>query len=174
MSTNEWTNEDGLTIRFGAEQATPSVPSPAQVVTFGAMSQMVVDVVHDNLPAETTDLDNDGTRDGWNDHDPYIPAKSYITRAYLICEEDWATADAATLDIGLSEKDGSVISADGLDVDIAAAALDLGDVVSLNGALVGGTVWTGTANAYVKAAQVTGTFTTGEAKLVIEYITTQV
>lgn len=171
MATNEWTNADGLTIRYGAEQAAPTVPSMAQVVTYGCKSQMVIDVNYDNLPAETSDLDNDGTRDGWNNHDPFIPGGSYITAAYLIVET--AFAGGTSYDFGLSKQDGTAISANGLDDDVLLAALDADSVVVLDGALVGGTVTIGADNAYLKVVA-TGTFTAGKAKLVIEYITVDV
>lgn len=170
---SQWTNDDGLTVWFGEEQAQRTVPSPAHVSTMvGPKRVMVIDFTYDAIPAETSDLDNDGTNDGWNDNDPYIPAGSYITSATLIATTDWATADAADLTIGLETKAGAVIDADGIDAAIAAAALDLGDVVLCDGALVGGTVYTGTADAYVKAIIGTGSFTTGAARLIIEYIVT--
>lgn len=171
MATNEWTNADGLTIRFGAEQAAPTVPSMSQVVTYGNMSQMVIDINYDNLPAETSDLDNDGTRDGWNNHDPYIPAGSFITRAFLVVET--AFAGGTSYDIGLYQQDGTVIDADGIDAAVLLADLAANEAVVCNGALVGGTVTVGAADGYLKVAA-TGTFTAGKAKLVIEYITVDV
>ena len=169
---SQWTNDDGLTVWYGEEQAQRTVKSAAHVVSFGAYHQMTIDFTYDSLPAETSDLDNDGTNDGWNDGDPYIPAKSYILRATLVADEDWATGDSAALTIGTYEQDGTTIDADGIDASIAAAALDLGDVVACDGALVGGTVWThATADSYIKATN-TNNFTTGSARLVIEYMTT--
>lgn len=170
MATNEWTNADGLTIRYGAEQAAPSVPSMAQVVTFGNTSQMVIDINYDNLPAETTDSDNDGTRDAWNNHDPYIPAGSLITRAYLLVET--AFAGGTSYNIGTYKQDGTVIDADGIDAAVAVADLAANKAVICNGAQVGATVLV-TDNAYLKVAA-TGTFTAGKAKLVIEYVTVTV
>lgn len=169
---SQWTNSDGLTIFFAAEQGERTVKSAAHVVTFGAKHQMVVDFTYDNLPREVADLDNDGTNDGWSNASPYIPAKSFITNAYLIVTEDWATADSAALTIGLETQEGGTLDADGIDASIAAAALDLGDVVVCDGDLVGGTVWThATEDGYLKVTN-TNTFTTGAARLVIEYITT--
>lgn len=168
---SQWTNKDGLSIRFEGEQAAPNTPNVPVVNTLGNFRQMVVDLNYDNLPAETTDLDNDGTNDGWNDADPNIPAGSYITRAFLIVET--AFAGGTSYNIGLSQKDGTVIDADGIDAAVAVADLGANEVVVANGALVGGTASTGANGGYVKVAA-TGTFTAGKAKLVIEYITTQV
>lgn len=170
----QWNNEDGLLIRFEAEQSAPDTPNVPVVNTLGNFRQMVVDLNYDNLPAETSDLDNDGTNDGWNDADPYIPAYSLITRAFVIVESAFTTGTSAALNIGLSEKDGSVVDADGIDAAIAVSALAVDDAVVCDGALVGGAVLTGSANSYIKAAPSTGSFTAGKAKLVIEYVTTSV
>lgn len=163
---SQWTNEDGLTIWFGNEQSERDTPSMSQPVTAGVTQQMVIDINYDDLPAETSDLDNDGTNDGWNDNDPYIPAGSLITRAVLIVET--AFAGGTSYNFGLSQKDGTVIDADGIDAGVLTAALAANLAVQCNGALVGGTALV-TADAYLKVAA-TGTFTAGKAKLFIEYI----
>lgn len=169
----QWTNDDGLTVWYEREQSERDVPSAASVVTFGAKNQMVIDLNYDNLPAETTDSNNDGTNDGWNDGDPYIPAGSYITGAFIVVEAQWTTGSSAALNIGLSQKDGTVIDADGIDAAIATGLLNVDRAVTCDGALAGGTATIGGADAYVKAAASTGSFTGGKAKLVIEYISVQ-
>lgn len=168
---SQWTNDDGLSIRFEGDQAAPSTPSAPVVNTLGNKRQMVIDINYDNLPAETTDLDNDGTNDGWSGADPYIPAGSFITQAVLIVET--AFAGGTSYNFGLSQIDGTVIDADGLDAAVATADIAANKAVVMNGALVGGTATTGAADAYLKVAA-TGTFTAGKAKLVIEYITVDV
>jgi hypothetical protein len=110
---SQWLNDDGLRVLFESEQATPDVKNVPVVNTMGAYNQMVVEFDYNDLPAETTDRNNDGTNDGWSGADPYIPANSYIIRATLVVITDFATGDAATLDIGLSQLDGTVIDADG-------------------------------------------------------------
>lgn len=164
---SQWQNDDGLLVRFEGEQAAPDTPNVPLVNTLGTMHQMVVDVNYDNLPAETSDLNNDGTNDGWNGADPYIPAGSFITRAFIVVET--AFAGGTSYNFGLSQLDGTVIDADGIDAAVAVAALGSGNVVVCDGALVGGTATTGSNNAYIKVAA-TGSFTAGKAKLVIEYI----
>lgn len=166
----QWTNSDGLTIRFGTEQKGYDTATPAATYTSGLMRQLVVDFSYDNLPGPNADSDNDGTDDAFIS--AKIPANAYITRALLVVELDWATADAADLTIGLEQADGTTIDADGIDAAIAASALDTGDVVVCNGALVGGTLTVGTADAYVVATIGTGSFTTGKARLIIEYVDT--
>ena len=163
----QWNNEDGLHIRYGSEQATPDVPSLPKVNTLGVLQQMVIDIDYDNLPAETADLDNDGTNDGWSNHDTAIPAGSAITRAILVVET--AFAGGTSYNFGLSQQDGTVIDADGIDAGVATAALAANDVVNCDGALVGGAATIGANAAYLKVAA-TGTFTAGKAKLLIEYL----
>lgn len=175
MSTSElWTNADGLVVRYGTEAGEPLAGNPGEVLTLGAKKQLVIDFTYDNLPGYTADLNNDGTLDGFQEQlTPAIPAYSYIESAILIATVDWATASSAALTIGLQQEDGTEIDNDGIDASIAASALDLGDVVNCDGALVGGTVSTGANRGFVRATN-TNTFTTGAAKLVITYIPTQV
>lgn len=162
----QWTNADGLTTWYGEDQATRPVPSMSGPVHTGGTEQMVIDINYDNLPAETTDTDNDGTNDGWNDNDPFIPAGSLILRAVIVVET--AFAGGTSYNFGLSEKDGSVIDADGIDAAVATAALAANLAVQCDGALVGGTALV-QQDAYLKVAA-TGTFTAGKAKLFIEYL----
>jgi len=164
---SQWFNEDGLRVLFEGEQARPDNISPAIAVHFGPKSVMVVDVNYDDLPEETTDRDNDGTVDGWSGADPYIPAGSFITAAYIIVET--AFAGGTSYNFGLSQLDGTVIDADGIDASVATAALAANNAVVCDGALVAGTATIGANDAYVKVAA-TGAFTAGKAKLVIEYI----
>lgn len=105
--------------------------------------------------------------------DAYIPAYSWIKSATLQVEVPFDSAgDAGTLDLGLAQANGTLISADGIDVDIAQGAIDAkGDVVVCNGSLVGGVASVGANDAYVVASYETAAFTAGKAKLLIEYIT---
>lgn len=167
----QYTNNDGLTRFYGSSEASAVAGQPGKLHTAGAIKQLEIDLVHDNLVGFNADLDNDGTLDGFvNILTPVIAANSYIKAATIVVSEDWATSNSATLTVGLYEADGTVIDADGIDAAIAASALDLGDVVECDGALVAGGVTVGTADAYVRAVIDTGAFTTGEAKLVIEFI----
>ena len=167
---SQWTNNDGLTIRYGAEQKGYDVATPAATYTSGLFRQLVVDFSYDNLPLDNVDSDNDGTNDAFVA--AKIPANAYITRAILIVEEDWATADAAVLNLGLYTEAGAAISATGIDAAIAAAALDTGDVVVCDGTLAGGGVTIGTADGYIGATITVGSFTTGKARLIVEYADT--
>ncbi len=100
-------------------------------------------------------------------NDVFIPAGSYITAAHLVVTT--AAAGGTSINFGLADAAGAAIDADGIDAGVLTAALAADLAVVCDGALVGGTAGVGAANAYITTAN-TGTFTAGEAVLVIEYI----
>lgn len=168
---NQWTNPDGLTIRYGKEQKGYPTPTAAETYTNGVVRQLVVDFAFDAHLGVNVDSNNDGTLDAFIS--AKIPANAYIKSAILIVEEDWATADAAVLNIGTVQADGTTgASATSIDAAIAATALDTGDVVVCDGTLAGGGVTVGTEDVYLTSSATVGSFTTGKARLVIEYIET--
>jgi len=162
----QWQNDDGLTIRFGQTQARETKSLMAKTANIGPYGYMVVDINFNDLPTFTTDLNNDGTNNGFSDQDAYIPAGSYITKATIIVET--AFTGGTTYDIGLYERDGTVIDADGIDDDIAIAAMVADMAVDCDGQLVATQDLVDTDAFLVVAA--TGTYTAGKAKLVIEYL----
>ncbi len=162
----QWQNDDGLTVRFGQDQARETQSLMAAPVGVGPVRYMVVDINYDDLPTFTTDLNNDGTNNGFSDQDAYIPAGSYIRDAYVIVET--AFAGGTDYDIGLYDKTGSALDAVGIDEAVLLASLAANEVHVCDGANVGGTI-TEASDAYLVVAE-TGTFTAGKAKLVIEYI----
>jgi len=149
----DWTNSDGLEIRFTGPEANQS---GAEVIG-GASKEVIVDF----------DFATAITAAAWA-HESYIPAGSYIRAATLIVTTAMA-GTSGTLTIGLAQKDGTVIDADGIDVAIAQADLGTDEVVLCNGALAGGTLSIGSANGYVYTT-LGGTVTAGRGRLVIEYI----
>ena len=85
----------------------------------------------------------------------------------------FTSGGSATLGIGAYNSAGSAIDADGIDATIALTAINATTkAVACDGALVGGAVMTGAADAYIKANYGTAAFTAGAAKLVITYIET--
>ncbi len=96
-----------------------------------------------------------------------IPANARIARATL--RVITAFAGGTSYNLGLSQSDGTVIDADGIDAAVALTAIDaIGDVVLCDGALVGTLVGIGSAAGQLLVAA-TGTFTAGKAQLEIEY-----
>lgn len=172
----KWANADGLTVMFGTFEGEPLSGQGGKVSVGGGVEQIVLDFDYTTLPAFNADLNNDGTNDGFIDGlTAKIPANSYITRATLVVTTAFTSAGATTLDIGLAQLNGTVIDLDGIDAVIAKTAIDaVGETVLCNGALVGGTASVGTADAYVYTTVTTGPYTAGAAKLIIEYIPTQV
>ncbi len=162
-----WHNNDGVYVRYGTELAEVA---EGGVTTKGVIRHLVVDLDYSDLPAFTADLDNDGTADGFSGEDPFIPAGSYVTKAYIVPTTTFASAGATTLSLGFAQEDGTVIDADGIDATVAKAALAAGAAVNCDGAMVGGTVAT-TVDAYVYSTVATGPYTAGAGKLVIEYVT---
>lgn len=157
MST-DWTNSDGLEVRFTGPEAGPT---GAGLSTLGAVKNLVVDF--DFATAITAAADA---------HEAFIPAGSYILSATLIVTTAATSGGTATLTIGLAQKDGTVIDADGIDATIALADLAAAKVVKCDGALAGGVASIGANNAYVYTTPTTAgnAFTAGRGRLVIEYI----
>lgn len=156
-----WNNADGLKVKFGNEIADPTVPAPAHVVEGTLVKTLVVDFSYDKLP----DGDNSAAHSG--EH-AYIPANAWIKSATLFAKTDWG-GTTPTLTLGLEQQDGTAIDADGIDAAIAEAALDAGDVVQCDGALVAAGTTIGANNGYI-VATTGGTVTSGTARLVVEYM----
>ena len=128
-----------------------------EVTTSGNDKQVEWVFDYDDLPSGTSGLEME----------TYIPAKSYIKRAYLEVLTAMA-GTSGTLTMGLEQRDGTAIDADGIDAAVAQAALVANAVIACDGALVGGTVNTG-ANDGVLVVTTGGTVTAGRFKLVVEY-----
>jgi len=95
-----------------------------------------------------------------------IEAGALIRSATLIVTTAFAGA-TATLSIGARENDGTVIDADGIDVQIAVTAIDaIGDEVACDGALINTILAEDT---YIDLHVETADFTAGEGTLIIEY-----
>lgn len=150
----DWTNSDGLEVRFKNPDAGPT---GAGLSTMGAVKNISVDF--DFATAITAAADG---------HEAFIPANAYIKAATLIVISAM-TGTSGTLTIGLAQKDGTVIDADGIDAAVAQATLVANAVVKCDGALAGGTAGIGAANGYLYTST-GGTVTGGRGRLVVEYI----
>ncbi len=166
MTSQTWTNPDGLQVPFGQDQARETKSIPGKTTT-PVTEYLVVDINFDDLPTFTADLNNDGTLNGFSDSDAYIPAGAYITKASLIITTLFA--GGTSYDIGTYQQDGSTIDVNGIDAAVALTVMDgANDVVICNGDLVAGILSLDNDSYIVVAA--TGTYTAGVAKLVIEYL----
>lgn len=173
-----WSNQDGLVVGFGTH--TPDVG-------FLTVTGQRDNVYHGEMKITFTGLeDTDSVTSaspGFAPQAVRIPRGSVITSAVLQVVTAWDSAsDTATLDIGTYDVDTSSITvddADGIDVDIAEAAIDtIGEVVRCDGALVihgddTAPVAVGTtsnSDVVVIAAYQTEAFTAGEAILYLEWV----
>ncbi len=110
---------------------------------------------YDDLPAD----------DSGNDMLAFIPAHSLIKDATLKVGTAWA--GGTNIDVGLAQKAGTVIDADGIDAAIATASLTANAIIVCDGALVGASVG---ANDAVLEVTDTGTYTAGTATLLVRYV----
>lgn len=172
---SQWQNDDGLTVKYLNDNASDRA---GVVKDFGPFKQLVVEFDYANLPTYTTDLNNDGTNNGFNLGDNAIPANASIVEVQLVVGTAWAGLTA--MDIGLYQLDGTVIDADGLgggSTDLDAADLTAGAVIGskktsetaaanvLTGAKIGTTIGANAGYLVVAAASASA----GTAKLVITY-----
>lgn len=95
-----------------------------------------------------------------------IPANSKIVSADMVVSTAWV--GGTNLTVGLEQQDGTAIDADGLHAAILTAALTASSLHVGAGALIG--VSSGAADAVV-VVTTTGTFTAGDAELVVKYET---
>ena len=167
-STERWTNDDGLNIKFGNERSVVSVEGA--VSTMGDEAQAVFKITGTDLTSSSALIAAHPTV-GIPDGAHIISATLYVTTAFT-------SAGSATLTVGLFNDDGdgtySVNDADGIDATVAITAIDaIGDHVACDGALVGSgaiaLAGTGDRPLYVSALYATAAFTAGAADLVVKY-----
>lgn len=151
-----WTNSDGLQVRFNLDRVT----SAPDGITSAEESILVYDLV------DATTLGDTDTA-AVADDASFIPAGALIKDAYFVATTDFTSGSSATLDIGLKQASGTNISADGIDADVALAALDEDDVVVCNGALIGTIVST---DAYPMFTYETGAYTAGAGTLIVKFV----
>jgi hypothetical protein len=181
MTTGTWLNPDGLQVRFGQYWADSTnnilVRDLGVDSAYGEYKVLVYDLdltkYANGVTSFTTDTDNDGVRDGFNDGDVYLPKNSSVLRvtAYTLV----AATGGTSFTLGTYTKAGASIAATGL-VTATEGVIANFDTVGKRtygaGALTAstaGTAGVGTAAAYVAAA-ITGTFTAGKIRFYIEHV----
>lgn len=178
---SQWQNADGLLVKFAGYFRDPanSTNKVHDLVVSGAVKQFEIDFDLTRIPtgtvSYTSDLNNDGTKDGFNLGDGYLPAHSSVLRATVVATE--AAAGGTSFTVGTYTIAGAAIVATGL---VTATEGVLANVNAIGkrtygaGALVAaaaGTGGVGAADAFVGIAT-TGTFTAGKGRIIIEYIDT--
>jgi len=97
---------------------------------------------------------------------PSVPADSIIESAEIETLTVFTTSDAAALNVGLEQADGTEIDDNGIDAAVAVTAIDrVGERVVCDGALIGTSI--GSAVGQLKVYETTGTFTAGRARLTL-------
>lgn len=172
---SDFTNKDGLTRHYGPQ--TPRDKAYQVVRVGGGISQLVVDFSFDDLPGFDADAGGGSTPDSFSEAIPYIPAGATILDAtFLVCD---AFAGGTSYAVGTYTKAGAAIDADGIFTGTALALANINadgkvvspdgvDVVKTSGTFDGAAVST-TENAYLVVAA-TGTFTDGQARMVLTYM----
>jgi len=174
----EWYNADGLKVRFAGHQGQKRVHKNrfVEVRTDGHIREAHclydLSLIPTTTTGYTTDRNNDGTVDGFNTGDFFIPANSIVLSAQVFTND--AAAGGTEIEVGGYQENGTVIDRDGLitaanaaTASLAASQLvigtgaDLADANAENG--VG-------ANNYYPAIYANGTFTAGTGKIVIRYV----
>lgn len=176
---SQWQNADGLTVKFAGYFRDPANATNKvhDLKVAGAIKQLEIDFDLSRIPtgtvSYTTDLNNDGTKDGFNLGDAYLPANASVLRATIVSQD--AAAGGTSFTVGTYTIAGAAIAATGL---VTATEGVLANVNAAGkrtfgaGALVAaaaGTAGVGTADAFIGIAT-TGTFTSGRGRLIVEYI----
>lgn len=172
-----WTNADGLQVKFPNywNDKKNFTNRPRAVETDGNIKELVFDYDLSLAPAGvqyTADLNNDGTADGFDLMDTYLPAYSSVLRVTLLVTE--AAAGGTSVALGTFLQNGTAISANSLITATEGVLANLdtkGARVYGAGALVSASVETasvGANDAFIGLTTV-GTFTAGKGRIIIEY-----
>lgn len=169
-----WYNDDGLLVKFGGAHNDPAERANLAMAprVAGTEKELVMNVVLDQLGtgvSYSTDLNNDGSYNGFNTGDAYIPAGAIVRSCELYVSETAASGGTTNITVGSYELDGSVIDADGFVASTAKAAIVAGAGIEGGGADIGEAVST-TLDAYIGVAVATTACTAGEFKLVLKYV----
>lgn len=163
----DWNNADGLNIKFGVTKP-DNLTHGGEVQAYGSIKAITYRFDYTDLPSFTADLNNDGTKNGFSLQDVGVPAGASIVSARLKIGTAWASG--TSLAIGSYTAAGAAIDADGYVTAIqgATANLTVGSIITGTGADISNLVSAADIGYTVVAA--VGTFTTGTATLVVEYI----
>ncbi len=162
-SRNKWANADGLDVYFGKRYTENNIAASDKPAN--GLKTIEVYVRGEDIAASVADAATLAA----DPRSAVIPAGSVIKSATFIVSETFA-GSSSTLDIGLTSLAGVVADMNGIDAAVALSALDAGDLVKCDGALVFPTASAPTAAAYqVVFGYGTAAMTAGSGRLVLEY-----
>lgn len=155
MSNTTWVNDDGLLVRYGRTQGKRD-SAPGVTVSNSKEVELTfeVDLEGAARTVYTTDLNNDGTKNGFSGKDGAIPNNVKILSQDVIVTE--ALAGGTNYTVGTYDRDGTVVDADGIRV-----------TAGTDGAQIG----TQTTKELIPSVVTTGTYTAGKVKVIIRYLT---
>ena len=150
-----WVNDDGLLIRYGTSQGNRGA-RPGSTQSNSKQQELILEVELTGAARTiySTDLNNDGTDDGFTGLDAQIPANSFITGQRVIVLE--TPAGGTNYAVGTYQTNGTVDDADGIRTTAGANGLQVG------------TQLTAARNV---AVVTTGTYTAGRVKVIVDYYT---
>ncbi len=150
-----WTNNDGLLIKFNAEEAKERLGG--QVVTAGNRQTLEFVVTAADFDAANNTIVADSV---------FLPSNAFIEEAEIYVETAFAGA-TATLDVGLVRKDRTTeVDFDGIDAAVAVAALAAKALIQCDGALIRSRL---SNSALVTVRNNTADFSAGKAVIKIHY-----
>jgi hypothetical protein len=173
-----WQNKDGLQVKFGSDWRRPPVNVVRSVNSTGPIKELVLDVdltrIADGTVTYTSDLNNDGTLDGFNTGDVYLPANANVLSCDMIVKV--AAAGGTSIKIGTFGLTGTAIDDDFFVTTTEGAKAKIDTVGARTaGAGVGvtqpgdETAGVGTADAYIGITGA-GTWTAGKLLVIIRYV----
>ena len=150
-----WENVNGRQTHYGALEADNKFGG--EVAGGGAQREARLTFSYDDLPAAAAD----------NEMLKAIPSGAALTEAYIKVLEAM-DGSSGTLTVGVAQADGGgAIAADGIDVAVAQASLTAGEVITCNGALIGGSALS---ERGVIVATTGGTVSAGRFEVVVKYL----
>lgn len=180
MANAPWTNPDGLQVKFPNYYKDPAnfINRPRAIASKGGLvKEIVIDYDLARLGADgvsyTSDLNNDGTLDGFHTGDCALPAYASVLRVTVVAKT--AAAGGTSVTLGTFGLTGTAIDADGL---ITATEGVVANLNTIGGRTYGAgayvatsadTASIGSADGYL-ALTAAGTFTAGTGRILIEYI----
>ena len=174
-----WHNADGLEVKFPNYYANGAnfTNRTWSLTNFGGYRHLEMDVDLTKLATGavsfTTDINNDGVLDGFNDGDARLPANASVISATFVATT--AATGGTSFVVGTYKVDGTVISANSIVTAVEAVIANqatIGQRIIGAGALVSvaaGTAGVGTSNSYI-GIKPTGTYTAGKGRLLIIFM----
>lgn len=174
----EWYNADGLKVRFAGYQGQKRTRKNVfvEVVTTGNYREAIchydLTLIPTTTVSYTTDRNNDGTVDGFNSGDVFIPANAIV----LSCDifPTVSAAGGTDIEIGGYQEAGTVIDRDGFvtaAVATTAALAAANRVIGVGADLADANAENGVGSvAYYIGIYANGTFTAGAGKVVVRWV----